>query len=112
MGRASQQKGRRAEIELATILNRHGYDTRPGVPCSFGSEPDLVGLPGIHAELKRREAVDISAALRQAQEDAEYFGGVPVLFCRGNREAWRVVMGLEDWLQLYRAYAEKEENLK
>ena len=56
--------------------------------------------------------MDISAALRQAQEDAEYFGGVPVLFCRGNREAWRVVMGLEDWLQLYRAYAEKEENRK
>ncbi len=97
---------------MSEILNRYGYDTRPGIPCSFGAEPDIVGLPGIHAELKRREVVDVAAALRQAQEDAEYFGGVPVLFARGNGQKWRVVMGLEDWLHLYRAYAGKEAHHK
>lgn len=101
MGAASQRKGRRGEIELSRLLNARGYHTRPGEPVSFGAEPDIVGLPGIHCELKRREAVDVAAALRQAREDAEYFGGIPVLFCRGNHEAWRVTMTLEDWLKLY-----------
>lgn len=105
MGRASQQKGRRAEIELSNILNEHGYNTRPGKAVSFGGEPDLVGLDGVHCELKRRENTDLAAALRQAREDAAYFGdGLPVVFARGNRQKWRVVMALEDWLEMYRRY--------
>lgn len=58
MSKSQQRKGRRAELELAGILQGHGYDVRPGEPVSFGREPDVVGLPGIHCELKRRECVD------------------------------------------------------
>lgn len=72
-GRTSQRKGRAAEIELAYILQGYGYDVRPGEAVSFGREPDLVGLPMIHCELKRREDVDLSAALVQAAKDAEFF---------------------------------------
>lgn len=108
MGRSSQQKGRRAELELSGILNEYGFQTRPGAAVSFGSEPDIVGLPGVHCELKRRENPDISAALRQARRDAEHFNdGLPVVFTRGNRQRWRVVMDLEDWLSMYKIYAEK-----
>lgn len=102
MPRASQRKGRRAEIELCKILKRHGVETvRPGKPLNFGKEPDVVGLPGIHVEVKRREHVELSTALRQAKEDATYFGGLPAVFHRGNREKWRVTMDLEDWIALY-----------
>ncbi|MBR4472139.1 MAG: hypothetical protein IKS55_00730 [Oscillospiraceae bacterium] len=104
MSSAQQRKGRRAEFELAEILSGYGYDVRPGRAVSFGKEADLVGLPGVHIESKRRESVDISAALRQARTDAGRFGdGAPAVFFRGNRQRWRVVMELDVWMSLYQA---------
>ena len=104
MSRSQQQKGRRAEIELAEILSGHGYDVRPGKAVSFGEEADLIGLPGVHIESKRRERVDISGALKQARADAERFGdGAPAVFFRGNRQKWRVVMELDEWIELYKS---------
>ena len=102
MGKRSQAKGRRAEIELSRLFQERGYDVLPGKPLSFGREPDLVGLTGIHCELKRREGVDLSAALAQAAKDAEFFrDGIPTVFHRGNRQRWRVTMELDHWLALY-----------
>lgn len=105
MGRSQQRKGRRAELELCRVLNDLGFTSvRPGEAVSFGSEPDVLGLEGVHVEVKRREGVDLNAALRQAAEDATYFGGIPAVFHRGNRQNWRVTMGLTDWLKLYQVY--------
>ena len=101
-GRSSQRKGRKGELELSAILNGYGFDTRPGAALNFGGEPDVLGLDGVHIEIKRRENPDLSAALRQAATDAEYFGdGLPAVFFRGNRQKWRVVMELDDWMRLY-----------
>lgn len=102
MGKTQQRKGRRAEIELSNLLGGHGYATRPGTAVSFGNEPDVVGLDGVHIEIKRRENPDLSAALKQAAEDAERFGdGLPAVFFRGNRQRWRVIMDLDVWLEMY-----------
>ena len=110
MGKSQQRKGRNAERELAKIFQGYGYDVRPGVPVSFGAEPDLVGLKGIHCELKRRENVNLSAALAQAAADSVKFGdGLPVVFHRRNRETWRATMALEDWLALYEAADRKNQ---
>ena len=109
MGKSQQRKGRRAEIELSGILNSYGYMTRPGVAVSFGKEPDVVGLDGVHVEVKRRENTDIPAALKQAAEDAERFGdGLPAVFFRGNRQKWRVIMELDSWLVMYRKFIENK----
>lgn len=103
MGATSQKKGRRAELELSKILQGHGYNVRPGEPVSYGAEPDLVGLKNIHIEVKRRENVNLSAALAQAEEDAKKFGdGLPTVFHRKSREGWRVTMPLSAWLELYK----------
>lgn len=103
MGKSSQVKGRRGEIELAGLLREHGYDVRPGEAVSYGSEPDLVGLKNIHIEVKRRENVNLSAALEQAQKDAARFGdGLPAVFHRANRKPWTVSMPLGAWLELYK----------
>lgn len=103
MARASQRKGRAGELELCRVLSDYGYSVKPGAAVSFGSTPDIVGLPGIHIEVKRREQTDIAAALKQASEDAQRFGdGLPVVFTRGNRQRWRVVMTLDDFMELYR----------
>lgn len=104
-GRSSQAKGRRAEIELCRVLQGYGIPAEPGVAVSYGSTPDVTGVSGIHCEIKRRENVNLSAALEQARRDAERFGdGLPAVFHRRNREGWRVTMALPDWLELYRGF--------
>ena len=39
--------------------------------------------------------------MKQAQRDADYFGGMPAVFHRKNREPWLVTMKLSEWLQIY-----------
>lgn len=104
MGAKSQRKGRAAELELSRIFQAHGFDVRPGDPLNFGKEPDLSGLPGVHIECKRAEALRLSEWMAQAAADAERFqDGAPTIFFRRSREPWAVVMKLEDWIRLYSA---------
>ena len=103
-GRSSQRKGRAAELELSRILQSYGYPVKPGRAQSYGEVPDLSGLPGIHIECKRAEALRLSEWMAQARRDAERFGGLPAVFHRRNREGWRVTMELPDWIELYRSY--------
>ena len=95
MGTKSQRKGRAAELELSRILQGHGYPVEAGRARSYGEVPDLSGLPDIHIECKRAEALRLSEWMAQAERDAQRFGdGVPAVFFRRSREPWRVVMGL------------------
>lgn len=104
MGRASQRKGAAGERELAAILADAGYTTERGGFC-FGEKPDLVGLPGVHCEVKRVERLNVPEAMKQSTRDAEKFqDGIPTLFHRRNREPWLVTMRLTDWLNFYRRW--------
>ena len=97
-GRASQRKGRDGELELCRIFREQGYDTKPGAPLNYGTEPDISGLPGIHVEVKRVEQL-----VEQATRDSRKFqDGRPAVFHRKSRSPWLVTMRLSDWLQLYR----------
>lgn len=109
-GRSSQRKGRAAELELSRILQGHGYPVEAGRAQSYGEEPDLSGLPGVHIECKRAETLRLSEWMEQARQDAQRFGGLPAVFHRRNRESWRVTMDLEDWMVLYRSYQPPEES--
>lgn len=102
MGAKSQRKGRAAELELARVLQGYGYPVEAGRAQSYGEVPDLTGLPGIHIECKRVEALRLSEWMAQAERDAQRFGdGAPAVFFRRSREPWRVVMDLEDWIKIY-----------
>ena len=102
MGKASQRKGAGGEKELAEILKGYGYTLERGPSQSYGTVPDLSGLPGIHIEVKRVEKLNISKAMQQSEMDAEKFGdGVPTVIHRRNREPWLVTMRLDDWITLY-----------
>ncbi len=108
-GRTSQAKGRRAEQEVSRLLQAQGFMVRPGAALDFGGEPDIVGLTGVHPEIKRHEKLEISAWMKQAAADTERFGdGLPVVIFRCNRTPWRVVMALDDWLQMYKRYADSD----
>ena len=102
MGKTSQRKGAGGERELAAILRAHGYDVERGGSLTFGSMPDVVGLPGVHIECKRVEKLNVLEAYQQAARDAEAFrDGTPVLFHRRNRSPWLVTLSLVDWLEMY-----------
>ena len=106
MSRSQQRKGACGERELADVLKRYGYNVERGGSLSFGAVPDLVGLPGVHIEVKRVERLNVGAAMQQAVDDAERFGdGMPVVFHRRNRRPWLVTMQLEDFMQIYGRFA-------
>lgn len=74
------RRSRAAELELARILQSHGSPVEAGRAQSYGEVPDLSGLPGIHIECKRAEALRLSEWMEQARRDAERFGdGLPAV---------------------------------
>lgn len=101
-GKSSQRKGADGERELAEILRENGYPIERGGSFTYGKVPDLMGLPGIHIEVKRVERLNLNEAMRQAIRDSKRFeDGNPAVFHRRNREQWLVTMRLSDWLILY-----------
>lgn len=105
MGKSSQRKGRSGEIELVNILRDNGIPADPGQAVSYGSTPDVVGVDGIHVEVKRVEKLNVLTAMNQSIRDSEKFkDGLPTLFHRRNRSPWLVTMRLTDWLKLYERF--------
>ena len=101
-GKSSQRKGRNGELELASILQSKGLDVRAGDACNHGRTADLIGPAGCHVEVKRRERLDIYAALRQSAADAEKFhDGLPMIAHRSNRHPWIISMDLDTFLAFY-----------
>lgn len=99
----SRKKGKRGELELAHALNDLGFNTRRTAQYNgkeTGSLADIVGIDGIHAEVKRVERLQIDTAYEQAVRDAKD-GEIPTVFHRRNRKPWLVTMGLEDWAALF-----------
>lgn len=105
MAAKSQRKGRSGELELVRVLNDNGIPARPGDPVSYGSTPDVVGVPGIHPEVKRVERLNVHEAMAQAVRDSKKFGdGLPAVFHRRNRTEWLVTMTLTDWIRIYKRF--------
>ena len=97
----SREKGKRGERELASILRELGYDTRRGQQFSGANgDADVVGLPGIHIEVKRVEHLNIDDAMDQSTRDARD-GETPIVAHRKNNTRWKVTMWLDDWVGLY-----------
>ena len=105
-GRASRNKGAGAERELASLIrDNYGYPVHRGKV--FYCENDLVGLTGIHPEVKRVERLNVHGAMNQAITEADKRkDGLPTVFHRRDRGGWLVTMRLEDWIDLYGAWIE------
>ena len=97
----SRQKGKRGELEIAHILKERGYDARRGQQYSGANgDPDVVGLGGIHMEVKRVEALNIYKAMEQSINDARD-DETAVVMHRKNGKEWLTTMRLVDWLDMY-----------
>ena len=71
----SKQKGKRGELEWAAYCRQQGYECRrTSQYCgNTGDASDVVGLPGIHQEVKRVEHLNIYEAIEQAERDKKDF---------------------------------------
>ena len=98
----SRQKGKRGELEAARWLREQGYETRRGQQYSGANgDADVVGLPGIHLEIKRVEKLNIVDAMDQAKHDARP-DETPIVMHRRNNTEWLITMRAADWINLYR----------
>ncbi len=102
MGRRSKEKGIRGEREFAKLCREHGYEARRGQQYNGIDGEDVVGLPGIHVEVKRTEALRIYDAMEQAKQDAN--GKMAIVAHRKNGKEWLIVMCADDWFEMFREY--------
>jgi Holliday junction resolvase len=115
MGKPSRDKGKRGEREFAGELRHKGYDAHRGQQYHGGADsPDVVGLPGIHIEVKRTEKLRLWDAVAQAVRDAAKKMLMPIVAHRKNGKPWVVILLLDDFLRLYRmsGMGEPEEGRK
>jgi len=100
----SKAKGGRGERELANKLKEHGFDARRGQQyCGANGDADVVGLKGVHIEVKRTETLRLYDALAQAKRDARP-DEMPIVVHRKNNCEWVVIQPLESWIELYKDY--------
>lgn len=96
-GRASKRKGKVGEREVAELARACGFATarrgqqRSGLDCA-----DVVGVPGVHLEIKRTERLNLRAAVAQARRDAAP-GEVPAVLTRWSGGEWLAAVPAE-WL--------------
>lgn len=106
MGKESRNKGKRGELELVHRLKDLGYTDvhRAQQYCGSVSSADILGLEYIHPECKRTEALRLYTAMDQAIRDSAGTADMPAVFHRRSNRPWLVIMELEHWSELYKAY--------
>ena len=104
MSRMQREKGKRGEREVAQLLRDLGYPARRTAQnCGkSGDAADVIGVEGLHLEVKRCEQVRLDDWIRQAERDAEGTGNIPVIVFRKSGEPWRVVVPAIDFFKMYK----------
>lgn len=105
----SRSKGKRGELEAAHLLQEYGYDARRSQQfAGMNGDADVVGLPGIHLEIKRVEKLNLDNAMAQSISDARE-GELPVVMHRKNRADWLVTMPFTLWMELYQSWEKNQK---
>ena len=103
----SKQKGARGEREFASLCRSEGYTVRRTVQYAGRVEDaaDVIGLPGVHVEVKRVERLNIEDAMSQTRRDAQG-DALPIVAHKRNNHEWLITMNAADWFKLYREWSE------
>lgn len=96
----ARAKGTRGEQEIARFYRALGYGA-VRVPNSGGLDVpgDVIGVPGIHIEIKRAERLRLWEGLAQAERDAPE-NTIPTLHFRRDRDIWWVAIPLGDFARM------------
>lgn len=100
----SKKKGAAGEREFANYCKEKGFDVRRTAQYNGkeqGSLADVIGIPGIHIEVKRAEKLNIHDAINQAIRDNVTKGSIPIVAHRKNRTPWLITMTADDWFKLF-----------
>jgi hypothetical protein len=110
MAKNGRAKGKRGELEWAALLRVYGWAgaRRSQQFCGTAGDGDVVGVDGLHFEVKRVEQLNLRSAMEQAILDAAE-GDVPVVAHKRNRSGWMVTLRAEDFLELMRCAADDIE---
>lgn len=105
IGKASREKGKRGEREVAKTFQDAGYAEarRTSQYCGrTGDASDVTGVPGIHLEIKYVEREQVRSWYGQAVRDAAAAdkGDIPVVVHRKTHSPWLVTLGLEDFIKI------------
>ena len=98
----SKRKGNNGEREFAKLCRFEGYDTRRGQQYHGLEGEDIVGLDGVHVEVKRVQRLNVDAAMLQSIADAN--GKMPIVAHRKNHCEWLITMRFSDWINLFREW--------
>lgn len=107
----SRQKGARAEREIAEIMRGYGYaDARRSAQyCgSTGEAADVVGVDGLHIEVKFREQVRDELYIQQAEHDARK-GSLPVVLYRRKGEQWKALLRLDTFMLVWNELSDTQK---
>lgn len=105
----SKQKGKRGELEIAHIMQRYGYPAERGVQYSgLKGNADVVGVDGLHIEVKRAQRVTDEQYMRQAERDARA-GVVPVVMYRRNNEDWKALLRLNIFMAIWDELTDRQK---
>lgn len=107
----SRRKGADGERELRDKLIELGFhECRRGQQfCGANGDADVVGVPGLHIECKRVQALNLPSAMAQSIRDARD-SEIPVVMHRKDRDYWKVTMRLEDFAELWKKANGVESN--
>ena len=98
----SKDKGKRGERHVAKVLREHGYDAKRGVQYQGSPDsPDVVGIPGVHIEVKFTEHLNIWNALAQSEKDAGA-DEIPIVVFKRNRSKDYVALSLENFIEIFK----------
>ena len=104
----SRDKGKRGELEIAHIMQEYGFDAKRGQQFSgLQGDADVVGVPYLHLEIKRVEALNLDKAMEQSQRDARE-GEIPVVVHRKDRQDWRITLSLKDFMPFFMAWLKQK----
>ena len=99
-----KKKGAAGEREFSNYCKTKGFDTRRTAQYNgkeLGSLADVIGIPGIHIEVKRVEKLNIHEAVKQAKRDNKNHGDIPIVAHRKNNTKWLITMDADDWFKLF-----------
>lgn len=113
-GKASRDKGKRGETFVKNLFKDNGYNaSRSAQWCGkTGQAADVIGVPGIHVEVKFQEKMMLYPWMEQAIRDskAEGKGNFPTVFHKQSRKDLLVTMRFEDWIELYKVWENESKD--